>query len=71
MNPVNPAADGGRPEKGGPPGIGPLPAPKPKGMFARLNPRGVPVGIWPDEYGKWPLLVASDREGDICAGSRT
>lgn len=52
-------------------GMGPLPPPgKLNCMFARLKPRGVPVGMCPAVKGKWPLLAASDREGEICAGSR-
>lgn len=41
------------------------------GMFARLKPRGVPaVRLWLF-MGKWPLLLASEREGAMWDGSRT
>lgn len=29
----------------------------------KLKPRGVPVGAWPLGGGKWPLLLASVRDG--------
>src|SRR5215471_3218943 len=46
MNPGNPAAEGARPWKATPAGIGPVPfPPNPKGIFARWNPRGVPAGM--------------------------
>ena len=37
----------------------------------RLNPRGVPVAPWPVAGGKWPLEVASERDGAMCEGSNT
>jgi len=45
--------------------------PKLKGREARLKPRGVPAGMWVLLIGKWPLELASERDGAICAGSRT
>lgn len=42
-------------------------------ILFRLKPRGVPVGkleCWLLD-GKWPLELASVREGAMCAGSTT
>ena len=41
------------------------------GMLERLKPRGVPaVSVWLF-MGKWPLELASEREGAMWEGSRT
>lgn len=48
----------------------PLPG-MPMFMLARLNPRGVPVACTWLPMGKWPLLLASLRDGAMCAGSTT
>ena len=41
------------------------------GMVARLKPRGVPAAVWLLFMGKWPLLLASERDGAMWDGSRT
>ncbi len=42
-----------------------------RAKFCRLNPLGVPVAVCPLPGGKWPLELASVRDGAICAGSTT
>ena len=40
-------------------------------ILERLKPRGVPAAILWLFIGKWPLLLASEREGAMWDGSRT
>lgn len=57
--------------KGGKPGCGGKPRKVRGGMEARLKPRGVPAELLWLLVGKWPLLLASEREGAMWEGSST